>query len=257
MPAAITPSPPLVRHSPNIMRKPLTLIALTATALFLNSCDRAKKAEAETPGKSTLAQQDSPLLPVKKGDSWRYDVHLEIPADVTSPGAAEVDTSHQRVRNYLGKISPASGLPEVDCFEIIAPNSPVEREFVEIFDDRILMRGSMIMRPETTKPMWLDRAVPFVIAGMKAGTQLPEVEAVGGGLSRKTHIVAREDVTVPAGTFPAVRILMTGKDGEFELRRTTWFSPGVGIVREEKTRYLKDKLIFRETQQLTKTSVNR
>jgi hypothetical protein len=239
------------------MKKTVLLAALTATSLLLNACDAGKKADAKKPEATPLAQQDTPILPVKKGDTWRYDVHLEIPADVTSPGAAEVDTSHQRVRNYLGKISPANGLPEVDCFEVIAPNSPVEREFVEISDDRVLMRGSMIMRPETTKPMWLDRAVPFVIAGMKPGTQLPELEAIGGGLSRKTQIVAGEEVTVPAGTFPSVRILMTGKDGEFELRRTTWFSPGVGIVREEKTRYLKDKLIFRETQQLTETSVKR
>jgi len=239
------------------MKKTVFVVALTTVSLLLNACDAGKKAAAQKPEPGSLAQQDTPILPVKKGDTWRYDVRLEIPADVTSPGAAEVDTSHQRVRNYLGKISPANGLPEVDCFEVIVPNAPVEREFVEIYDDRILMRGSMIMRPETTKPMWLDRAIPFVIAGMKPGTQLPELEAAGGGLSRKTHIVAREDVSVPAGTFPAVRILMTGKDGEFELRRTTWFSPGVGIVREEKTRYLKDKLIFRETQQLTETSVKR
>ncbi len=239
------------------MKNPRAFAALTAAALLLSACDASKKAAAKNPAATTLAQQDTPILPVKKGDTWRYDVHLEIPADVTSPGAAEVDSSHQRVRSYLGKISPATGLPEVDCFEVIAPNSPAEREFVEITDDRILMRGSAIMRPETTKPMWLDRAVPFVIAGMKPGTQLPELEATGGGLSRKTQVVARENVTVPAGTFPAIRILMTGKDGEFELRRTTWFSPGIGIVREEKHRYLKDKLIFHETQQLIETNVKR
>ncbi len=257
MPAAITPSPPSARHSPDTMKKTVGFVTLTSISLLLGACDASKKAEAKKTEATTLAQQDTPILPVKKGDTWRYGVHLEIPADVTSPGAAEVDTSHQRVRNYLGKISPADGLPEVDCFEVIAPNSPVEREFVEITDDRILMRGSAIMRPDSTKPMWLGRAIPFVIAGMKPGTQLPELEATGGGLSRKTHVVARENVTVPAGTFPAIRILMTGKDGEFELRRTTWFSPGVGIVREEKTRYLKDKLIFRETQQLVETSVRR
>ncbi len=239
------------------MKKTFAFVTLTVIALFLYACNPEKKVVSEKPGPLPLVLADTPILPVKEGDTWRYQVHLEIPADVTSAGAAEVDTSHQRIRSYLGKISPAKGLPEVDCFEVISPNSPPEREFVEIFEDRILMRGSLIMRPETTKPMWLDPAVPFVIAGMKAGTQLPELESTGGGLSRKTHIVAREDVTVPAGTFSAIRILMTGKDGDFELRRTTWFSPGIGIVREEKTRYLKDKLIFRETQQLAETSLKK
>ncbi|MEO7098325.1 MAG: hypothetical protein ABI162_03105 [Luteolibacter sp.] len=235
------------------MKKPHLLAAITASVLVLNACD-SKKAGGKSPEKAAAAQQDTPILPVKKGDVWRYDVHLEIPADVTSPGAAEVNETHRRTRTYLGKVSPAAGLPEVDCFEVIAPNTPTEREFVDISDDRILMRGSMIMLPETTRPMWLDRPVPFVVAGMKAGTELPELESASGGFSkRKTQVVARENVTVPAGNFPSIRILMTGKDGDFELRRTTWFSPGIGIVREEKTRYRKDKLLFHETQQLVET----
>ena len=43
---------------------------------------------------------------------------------------------------------------------------------------------------------------------------------------------------------------MTCTDGDLELRRTVWFAPGPGIVREEKSRYRLDKLIFRETQEL-------
>ena len=198
---------------------------------------------------------DVPLLPVSKGDVWIYNVHLAIPENVTSPGAAEVEQKHQRTRTYLGKVTPAEGLPEVDCFEVIVPASPAEREFVEIHDDRILMRGSMIMRPETTRPMWLEHPVPFVIAGMKAGTESPHIQATGGSLSRKTQVIGREEVTVPAGRFPSIRLLMSGSDGDLELRRTIWFSPGTGIVREEKTRYRLGKVIFRETQELAKTSL--
>lgn len=219
--------------------------------LSLVSCDRTKKPDAALVA-NVPARSDVPLLPVSKGDVWIYKVHLEIPENVTSPGAAEVDQNHQRTRTYLGKISPAAGLPEVDCFEIVVPHSPVEREFVEIHDDRILMRGSMLMRPETTRPMWLDHPVPFVVAGMKAGTESPEIQVPGGSLSRKTQVIGREDVTVPAGTFPSIRLLMSGTDGDLELRRTIWFSPGTGIVREEKTRYRLGRVIFRETQELAK-----
>lgn len=228
--------------------KTLGLLAITASAaLLLGACDSPEKTAAPAP-----ARIEIPILPVTRGDVWIYHVRLEIPAGVTSPGAAEVDTSHQRTRTYLGKISAANGLPEVDCFEVVVPGAPAEREFVEIFEDKILMRGSMIMRPETTRPMWLDHPVPFVVAGMKAGTESPEIQAAGGSLSRKTQVVGRESVTVPAGTFPAIRLLMTGTDGELELRRTIWFAPGSGIVREEKTRYRRGTLIFRETQQLAK-----
>lgn len=220
-------------------------------ALSLASCDRPKDPVVVNKSKEA-SRSDVPLLPVNKGDVWIYKVHLEIPENVTSPGAAEVDQNHLRTRTYLGKISPAVGLPEVDCFEVSVPNSPVEREFVEIHDDRILMRGSMIMRPETTRPMWLDHPVPFVVAGMRAGTESPEIQVPGGSLTRKTRVIGREDVSVPAGTFPSIRLLMSGSDGDLELRRTIWFSPGTGIVREEKTRYRLGKVIFRETQELAK-----
>lgn len=226
---------------------------------FFAACDSSKKANktptTPPPNLTTEAQSDIPILPLTKGDRWTYSVRLEIPDGVTSPGASEIDSKHILTRTYIGKIIPAIGLPEVDCFEVAAPAMPIEREFVEIYPDRILMRGSMLMRPETTHPMWLDHAVPFVFAGMKPGTESPKIEAVGGALSRKTQVVARESITVPAGTYPAIRLLMTGMDGDLELRRTIWFTPGIGIVREEKVRYRHGKLIFRETQELTATTV--
>jgi hypothetical protein len=232
--------------------KTSTIVTVLAAAV-LTACDPpAGKPKSAATAEST---RDIPLLPVTKGDRWTYDVRLEIPADVTSPGAAEVDANHQRVRSFLGKVIPAEGLPETDCFEVTSPGTPTEREFVEIHQDKVLMRGSAILRPESTRPMWLEHPVTFVVAGMKPGTESPEINAPGGSLSRKTQVVGREDVTVPAGTFPCIRLLMTGTDGELELRRTLWFAPGTGIVREEKSRYRKGKLIFRETHQLVKSEM--
>jgi hypothetical protein len=240
--------------------KPVTQLAILIIAVTsLSSCDSSEKA-TKPPATSTANpaaddQPDIPILPLTKGDHWIYNVRLEIPAGVTSAGASEIDSKHLLTRTYIGKIIPAIGLPEVDCFEVAAPSMPIEREFVEIHPNRVLMRGSMLMRPETTHPMWLDHAVPFVFAGMKPGTESPQVEAVDGAFSRKTQVVARESITVPAGTYPSIRLLMTGMDGDLELRRTIWFAPGIGIVREEKVRYRLGKLIFRETQELTTTSM--
>lgn len=232
---------------------------IAVLAISLPACDSKKnhQAPAATPVEEAARASDTPILPVKAGDSWTYDVQLEIPADVTSSGAAAVSTKHRRVRTYLGKKSAADGLPETDCFEVSVPGSPNEREFVEIHDDRILMRGSLVMRPETTKPMWLQTPVPFVIAGMKPGTAMPELKTTDGSLSRDTKVIAREDVIVPAGTFRCIRLLTTGNDGEIELRRTVWFSPGKGIIREEKSRYRRDKLIYRETQDLAEIRMAR
>ena len=240
------------------MKHPALFVIATFTLLILPACDSSKKSTADekTPEVTAPDQPDVPILPARKGDVWIYEVRLEIPADITSPGAVAVDETHQRTRTYLGKIAAAKGLPEVDCFEVSIPGFPSEREFVDILNDRILMRGSLIMRPETTQPVWLDHAIPFVIAGMKPGTETPEIQSPGGALSRKIQVIAREDIKVPAGTFPAIRLLMTGMDGDLEIRRTIWFSPKTGIVREEKSRYRLGKLIFRETQQLVKTSIH-
>jgi hypothetical protein len=223
-----------------------------AAALLLPACDSKKSSDTPppSPAEERELKADTPVLPVSAGDTWTYEVKLDIPAGVTSPGAAEVSTKHRRVRTYIGKVAAAEGLPETDCFEVVVTGSPNEREFVEIHDDRILMRGSLIMRPETTKPMWLDTPVPFVIAGMKPGTAMPELKTADGSLSRDTKVIAREDLTVPAGTFNCIRLLTTGNDGEIELRRTVWFAPGKGIIKEEKARYRRDQLILRETQEL-------
>jgi hypothetical protein len=93
--------------------------------------------------------------------------------------------------------------------------------------------------------------VPFIIAGLRPGDKLPDVEAVGGSRTRATEVVAREEITVPAGTFQTIRLLMTGEDGRVELRRTLWFAPGHGLVREEKSRSLAGSLLLEETSELT------
>lgn len=218
-----------------------------ALSLLLSACDPVR--EGGRPAVIS-AENEIPILPVHPGDSWVYEVDLEIPAGVTSAGAAAVSTEHRRTRTYLGKLAAAEGLPETDCFEVTTPGFSAEREFVEILDDRILIRGSLIMRPETTKPLWLDRPVPFVAVGMQPGESIPVVEAADGGLIRQSSVVAREDVAVPAGTFHCIQLLTDGIDGDLELRRNLWFSPGHGIIREEKIRRRHGRTIFSETQQL-------
>ena len=223
------------------MKPPHLLFILS---LLTSACGPGeKKGEAAMP-------VEVPILTVSPGDRWVYQVSLHIPEGVTSPGAAEVSTSFERTRTYLGKVAAAGGLPATDCFEVRVPGSATEREFVEIRDDRILLLGSLIMRPETTRPMWLETPVPFVVAGMKAGTAMPGMKTDDGSLTRQTQVIARENVTVPAGSFPCIQLLTTGRDGELELRRTLWFSPGNGIIREETVRYRRDRLVFREIQEL-------
>jgi len=240
---------------------PKILAATLFAASILTGCDRAEKNPA-TPEQAaapaaTETGSDTPILPVHPGDTWYYEVHVEIQGGVTGPDAPPVDTRQERVRKYLGKVVVGEGLPESECFEVVSPGSPKEREFVEIHPDRVLLRGSLIIGAKTTKPVWLDPPVLFVSSDMKAGSVIPEIHDKDNLRKRRTQVVAREEVTVPAGKFNTIRMLMTGSDGPVELRRTIWFSPGIGIVREEKVRYANEKLLFRETHELIRTSFKR
>jgi len=238
--------------------KPHLLQPLLFGTLWLCACDSEKPvATVESmpisPSSLALAEEDTPLLPVKPGDAWNYSVAVEIAPGVTAPDAEALSISSERVRTYLGKVSPGGAYPEVDCFEVTTADVPAEREFVEIHDNRIMMRGSLTMAPERL-PVWYDKPLPFIIAGLRAGSQFQEIGLAEGAYTRKIQVIGRETVTVPAGTFDAVRLLMSGKDRDFELRRTIWFSPRNGIVREENARYATDKLLFREVHELTSFS---
>jgi hypothetical protein len=226
--------------------------ALLVTAIALCGCDDKKPASVVaplTPTTAALVEKDTPLLPVKIGDTWNYRVLVEIAPGVTAPDADEVQVTSKRTRTYIGKIRLEVDSPELDCFEVTTADTPPERELVEIHEDRILMRGSLVMAPDR-KPLIYDKPVPFIIAGMRAGTQFHEISLSDGLNTRQIQTVGRESVTVPAGTFEAVRLMMTGKDGEFDLRRTIWFAPRTGIVREEQARYAVEKLLYREVHEL-------
>ena len=83
--------------------------------------------------------------------------------------------------------------------------------------------------------------------GTLVTTGNPTDLAIGGrGMMAVTSEAALDG---PGGNLP-IRLLTTGPDGDVDLNRTIWFGPGKGIIREEKTRYRRDKLIFRETHEL-------
>jgi len=235
-----------------ILNAPIPLLLIACFA----SCD--KKSVTSAPVEMKLFDHrdaDIPILPVKKGDFWKYRVKVEIPAGIASEGAAAVDIEQEKSRRYVGKVNAGKDRPEVDAFDVESPGVPVERELVEILEDRILMRGSTRPDMPDAQPIWMDPPVPFVVAGVRPGQVVAEFGVQDGARKRGIKVVARESVKVPMGEYAAIRLLMTGNDGRFDVRRTTWFVPGIGIVKEEKTRYADGKLLFRETSELIGTSM--
>jgi hypothetical protein len=245
------------------MKPSIAHACLAVLCGFIASCEKknpAPPAEVSGPenpddAAARLAAEDRPLLSVKPGDFWKYRVEIQIPEGVAGEDAAEIGISRERTRTYVGKIHLGPDFPEVDAFDVTMEDQPTERELVELSDDRILMRGSVFPDMPGAKPLWLDPAVPFITAGIRPGQELQTLTLEDKSRERALKVVARETITVPAGDFACVRMLMTGHDGKIQIRRTTWFSPGNGIIREEKARYANDRLLARETSELTATSV--
>lgn len=222
-----------------------TFLLTTFTALFLLPAFSEEKAA------------DTPILELKAGDWIQYDVNVKIPEGIQAKNSQAVDANFKRTRTFIGKVKPSDKYPETSCFEVTAPGAPVEREFVDIDNERVLMRGSLTMATGKLEPLWLEPAVLLVRAGLKGGETLPPIEIKdprsGALVRRNIQIVAREEIDIMGKKFPAIRILMTGTDGSLQLRRTIWFTPGKGILKEEKARYIDDNLVLKETQIATST----
>jgi hypothetical protein len=200
-----------------------------------------------------LKKNDVPILPVSVGDQWIYEVKIQVPENAQIEGAKAINQSFVRKRTFIGKTKPTGNHPETDCFEIESVGSPIEREYVAIDEENVKMCGSEVVGGNHTFPIWLNPPVTLVRAGVKPGESLPpiQIKDAKSGLEflRVIQIVARENLTMAGRDFETIRILMTGKDGKdgnMEIRRTIWFAPHFGIVKEEKLRYINDKLILKE-----------
>jgi hypothetical protein len=238
--------------------------------VFLNSCKKPEQnenlteqlvkevaEEVKSAGNAEWKKSDTPILPLTVGDHWVYQVKLQVPENAQAPGSPAISQDFERKRTYKGKVKPTGDHPETDCFEIEATGSPIEREFVEIDDEKVQMRGSEIVGTAQQSPTWLDPAVMLVRAGVMPGESLPPLQIkdprTGIEVIRTIQVVGRETVTAAGRDFATIRILMTGKEGKdsnLEMRKTIWFVPRYGIVREEKARYINDTLMLKETMEL-------
>lgn len=205
---------------------------------------------------ASFKSTEIPILPITKGDSWVYEVKLQIAENKDDEPVLVDKEKFERKRVYLGKMKPPGDFPETDCFEIEAAGIAVEREYVDIKEDRILMRGAEIVGTKAV-PYWLNPGVIMVKAGVLAGESLPPIRIKDPNsdfeVSREIQIIGRETISLAGRDFATIRILMTGDDGRnvgLQMRRTIWFAPKYGIVKEEKNRYVNDRLMLKELVEL-------
>ncbi|MGJ8633129.1 MAG: TapB family protein [Luteolibacter sp.] len=228
---------------------PLLIAMLVASTVGCRKPDTSQNlAETET---------QPPVLSVSPGDFWNYSVERSVPAGILhddSPAKSDIQTLR---REYLGKIHFEGRQEPVEAFQVTGTGGiPTVQELVEIFPDRIMSLG--YFRPDSgmPAPVWNPQPIPFFVASASQGQIIGNFQTPGGKSGRQLKVIAHETVSVPAGDYPAVLLLLNDNEiTGIEVLTKTWFAPGVGIVKEEKSRFIKGKLVTREITSLVSTSL--
>lgn len=213
---------------------------------------------------SSAFADEAPLLLLTRGDSWEYQVTVEAPHGASMPGGDDVTirktadgvkASFKKTRIYIGKTKAKTGGAELDTFQIVRSGRVMEFEFSDFQKDAIYALGSKDTTKKDSKVILLNKPLLVYASANKPGDQW-EIKS-GDGVktamfTRKFRVFGEEEVRVPAGTFKAIRIVMTGQSGPTEIKRTIWFAKGKGFVKEEKTYYSESKRLIHQVMELSK-----
>jgi hypothetical protein len=226
------------------------VVPALVVSLLTVGCEKKATVAAKQPTPQ-LTDADVPVLKISDGQEWTYRVTIENPKHSLTGEPAS--GSFERIRRFVGSIEPGGDRPPTDCFEVRANGAKTLREYVSITPEEVSIVGQAFLNDSGVQEnlIWLEHPITFFRAGLMAGDSLPLVLMnKDKKLWRMVRVIGREKIKVPAGEFDTVRLQMIGQDGPVAIRRSYWFCPGVGIVREEKIREVDGKAVFSETDEL-------
>ncbi len=214
------------------------------------------------------AQDSKPIWKPSVGDSWTYKVVVEtregtqLPEEVSGQKIekfeGKVRATFQQTSVYRGveKMTEKSG--SAHAFYVSSGGQLEEIQYMEITPDAVRAAGTKQEGKNPQDVMPLSAPVPLAEAGWKGGEGFPFVmDTVVGG--RKIHMVRKfkvlgwETLETGAGRFKALHVQVTGMNGPMELKRSYWFAPGTGFVKEVKKYYLGEQMVLSQTRVLEKT----
>lgn len=233
--------------------KPLLCVLLVfSSAIFLH-------AEAEN------GDEVKPIWKPAVGDTWTYKVVVEVlegtelPTGIEGQKVEKIDgkvrATYTQTHVYQGLKTIKEGSPETHAFYVSNGKELAEIEYMNITDVAVEAVGSKKegKTPEDGVP--LSKAIPLIRSDWKGGEAFPfMMDAVVNGqkirLVRKFKVLGWETLETEAGKFKALHVQVTGLNGPMELKRSYWFTPGKGFIKEVKKYYLADKTVFTQTRVL-------
>lgn len=152
---------------------------------------------------------DKDFFPTKKGTKWIY-----------TAGDMEITVS----------VDGTEKVGDVEC-SILKREFPdtTTREFYSVTE-----KGVSLHKIEAQQTMeFKDNAIPRVRFGTKKGDTW---EWKAEGQEGKYENAGEEEITVPAGKYKTLKIVVNAKGGGSEYKITRWYASGVGLIKEESVR---------------------
>jgi hypothetical protein len=203
------------------------------------------------------------------GDSWTYRVVVEVqegtelPVGVDGQKVEKLDgkvrATYTQTNVYHGLKPMQKGGPKVHAFYVSNGDQLEEIEYMHILDDAVEAVGSKQEGESPQEVMPLSKAIPLVRAEWKGGEAFPFImdHVVGKQkvrMVRKFKVLGWETLETDAGKFKALHVQVTGLNGPMEIKRSYWFAPDIGFIKEVKKYYLGDKIVFTQTRVLERMS---
>ena len=203
----------------------------------------------------------------KVGDVWVYEVTVEAPREAGLPqgegielreGIEGKEAFYVQTREFLGKV--AAGAEDVKYDAIATKRGGVVEkiDFMEITPTAIYARGSKKEGKDPGAYLILKSPLLLISTLSSPGDEWKvdsdaaegEDKAEGPRFKRDFRFFGKDKVQVPAGEYEALLVRIAGQNGETEIRRSLWFQPGLGLVKEETGYYTAEKLLVRQTIEL-------
>ena len=238
------------------MKPLLSVLLVLSSAIFLH---------AEGEGGDGAKPIWKPVV----GDSWTYKVVVEVlegtelPEGVEGQKVEKIDgkirVTYTQTHVYQGLKTIKEDSPEVHAFYVSNGKQLEEIEYMNITGNAVDAAGSKKEGGKPKEVMPLSKSIPLVRSDWKGGEAFPfMMDAVVEGqkirLVRKFKVLGWETLETEAGKFKALHVQVTGLNGPMEIKRSYWFTPGKGFIKEVKKYYLADKTVFTQTRVLVKMS---
>lgn len=245
---------------------------LALLGIALSSCKDDSTAQvAPQPAAPPPAKADEPepqglpgFFAPRLGETWTYDFHRDVPPDsvlndddqlrsVDLPGGGYRFTS-VRNRVCLGTQTPEGSDTPLTVLELSDDGISTGLEYLDIGPDGMIARAWQPAGAISSKLQLLDPGIRLAAPGMTGGQSWTST----GTSPKQTYqfrVIERSKVTVPAGTWEAVKLQMNSGSASRATRRTLWFAENVGIIKEETIQFNDRRIITKHTSVLTAWTV--